>query len=82
MASKTVTRSICFPVKHLGILKNSVKCPRAFQIELEFASVVFWREKKTGVPGEKPLGARERTNGKTQPTYGVLAGNQTQAKLV
>ena len=42
----------------------------------------FGERKKTGVPGEKPLGARERTNGKTQPTYGALAGNQTQAKLV
>ena len=26
-------------------------------IELEFGNVGFWRERKTGVPGEKPLGA-------------------------
>ena len=37
---------------------------RAFQIELEFESVGFQGERKTGVPGEKPLGARERTNNK------------------
>ena len=35
-----------------------------FQIELEFRSVGFWGEGKTGVPGEKPLGARTRTNNK------------------
>ena len=43
---------------------NSFKRLRAFQIELEFRSVGFWGEGKTGVPGEKPLGARERTNNK------------------
>ena len=41
---------------------NSFKRVRAFQIELEFGSVGFWEEGKTEVPGEKPLGARERTN--------------------
>ena len=35
---------------------------RAFQIELEFGNVGFWGEGKTGVPGEKPLGAEKRTN--------------------
>ena len=33
-----------------------------FQIELEFGNVGFWGEGKTGEPGEKPLGARTRTN--------------------
>ena len=33
-----------------------------FQIELEFRNVGFWGEGKTRVPGEKPLGARTRTN--------------------
>ena len=46
---------------------NSFKCVRAFQIELEFGSVGFWGEGKTGVPGEKPLTARERTNNKLNP---------------
>ena len=41
---------------------NSFKRVRAFQIELKFGSVGFWEEGKTGEPGEKPLGARERTN--------------------
>ena len=38
-----------------------------FLIELEFANVGFWGEGKTGVPAEKPLGARERTNNKLNP---------------
>ena len=37
------------------------------QIELEFRSVGFWGEGKTGVPGEKPLGARTKTNNKLNP---------------
>ena len=38
-----------------------------FQIELEFRNVGFCGEGKTGVPGEKPLGARTRTNNKLNP---------------
>ena len=37
------------------------------QIELEFRSVGFCREEKTGVPGKKPLGAKTRTNNKLNP---------------
>jgi len=37
------------------------------QIELKFRNVGFLREGKTGVPGEKPLGARTRTNNKLNP---------------
>ena len=37
------------------------------QIELEFGKVGFWGEGKTGVPGEKPLGAEQRTNNKLNP---------------
>ena len=44
------------------VLKNLLKHVRVFQIELESGSVGFLRERKTGVPGEKPLGARERIN--------------------
>ena len=56
----------CFflPTKHKRVHMNSFKRVSAFQIELEFGSVGFWAEEKTGVPGEKPLGARERTNNK------------------
>ena len=38
-----------------------------FLVELEFGNVGFWGEGKTGVPGEKPPGARERTNNKLNP---------------
>ena len=46
---------------------DSFKRVRAFQIELEFGGVSFCGEGKTGVPGEKPLGARERTDNKLNP---------------
>ena len=38
-----------------------------FLVELEFANVGFGGEGKTGVPGEKPLGAKERTNNRLNP---------------
>ena len=53
-----------------------------FQIELEFISVGFWGEGKTGVPGEKPLGARTRTNNKLNPHMTRSPGNRTRATLV
>ena len=53
---------ICLPTEHIGVLKNSLKLVPAFHIELKFRSVGSWAEGKTGVPGDKPLGARERTN--------------------
>ena len=37
------------------------------QIELEFRNEGFLGEGKTRVPGEKPLGARTRTNNKLNP---------------
>ena len=68
---------ICLPTKHLGVLMNSFKRVRAFQIELEFESVDFWGEGKTGVPGEKHLNKQQ-----TQPTYGFHGGILTGALLV
>ena len=65
-------------MEHLGDLKNSLKRVRAFQIELEVGSVDFWGEGKTGVPREKPLVAKKRTNNKLNP-HGVDAGIWTQA---
>ena len=53
---------------------NSFKRVRAFQIELEFGSVGFWGEGKTGLTGEKPLGARERTNIKLNPHMASTPG--------
>ena len=47
--------------------KNSLERVRASQIELEFGSVGFKGDGKTGLPGEKPLGARKRTNNTLNP---------------
>ena len=52
-------------------------------VELEFGNVAFWGEGETGLPGEKPLGARERTNNKVNPdNYGIEARIWTQATMV
>ena len=53
---------------------NSFKRVRTFQIELEFGSVFFLGEGKTEVPGEKPLGAKERTNNKLNPHMASTTG--------
>ena len=46
-----------------------------FLLDLEFVNVGFWGEGKTGVPGEKPLGARElRTNNKLNPHMASTPG--------
>ena len=36
-------------------------------VELEFGNVGFLEEGETGIPGERPLGAKERTNNKLNP---------------
>ena len=61
---------------------NSFKRVRAFQIELEFGSVGFQGEGKTEVSGEKPLGARKRTNNKLNPHMASTPGVRTRATLV
>ena len=53
---------------------NSFKCVCSFQIELEFGSVGFCGEGKTGETGEKPLRARERTNNKLNPHMASTPG--------
>ena len=45
-----------------------MKRVRAFHIELEIGSVGSQGEGKTGVPGEKPPGARERKGENQQQT--------------
>ena len=50
----------------LSSLKIDKPVALGFQIELEFGNVGCG-EGKTGVPGEKPLGARTRTNNKLNP---------------
>lgn len=48
-------------MKDLGVLRNSLKHACAFQIELDYESVRFWWEGKTGAPG------RRNTNNKLNP---------------
>ena len=62
------------PTKRLRVHMNLFKRVRAFQIKLEFGSVGFWGEGKTGVPGEKPLGAKERTDNKLNPHMALAPG--------
>ena len=45
-----------------------------FLVELEFGNVGFWGEEKTGVPEEKLLGARKRTNDKLNPRMASTPG--------
>ena len=59
----------------------------AFQIELEFESVGFKGEGRTEVPGEKPLGAREKTNNKLSVdakirTRATLMGGEREIRLL
>ena len=53
-----------------------------FLIELQFGNVGFWGKGKMGVPGEKSLWARERTNKLIPHNYGFDAGIWTWATLV
>ena len=55
------------------------KCVRAFQIELEFGSIGFQGEGKTGVPGEKPLRVRDRTNKELNPHMASTRGFELRA---
>ena len=53
---------IYLPTEHLGVLKNSLKRVRAFQMELDWEVLVKeWGKQE--VPGEK-LGVVEKTNNK------------------
>jgi len=49
---------------------------------LEFGSVGFRREGKTGAPEEKPLGAGERTNNKLNLNMGSMSGFEPGDRLV
>ena len=51
---------------------------------MEFGNVGFCVGRKTGVPGEKPLGARTRINNKLNPhkSYGVNTESRTRTTLV
>ena len=64
---------------HLGVLKNSLKSVRAFQIELEFGSDVFLGRGENWSAGEKPLGARERTKDKLNPHMASTPGFEVKS---
>ena len=73
---------MCLPTEHLGVVKNSLKRVRAFQIEYEFVIVGFWGEEKTEAPGEKSSRSKGEYQQQTQPIYGVDAGIWTRATLM
>ena len=47
--------------------QSVLRLPDSWSNLPEFGNAGFWRERKTEVPGEKLLGARERTNNKLNP---------------
>ena len=61
---KKSCKLLFLPTKHFGVHINSFKHVRAFQIEWK---CWFLMRGKTGVPQEKPLRVRERTNNKLNP---------------
>ena len=71
----------CLPTEHLGVLRNPLKRVRAFHNELEFGYVgfLYW-EGKTGVPGEKTLGTRARTNNKLNPHMQLMQRSPNHSK--
>ena len=66
-------------MKHSGVLMNLFKHVHVLEV---FGSVGFWGEGKTGVPREKPLGARERTNNKLNPHMALMPGFERRARLM
>ena len=59
---------MCLLVKLFRVLK----CVRAFQIGI--LKSWFWGKRKTGEPGVKPLGARERASDKLNPNMASVPG--------
>ena len=57
-------------VAHLESGSSSTR----FLVELEFENVGFSGEGKTGVPREKPLGEKQRTNNKLNPQIASTPG--------
>ena len=54
----------------VSTIKNAICLPmhEASQVKLEFESIGFWGQGRTGVPGEKPSGAKKRIQQQPQPT--------------
>ena len=63
-----------------------IKCALQYILEIKStqikSNVGFRGEEKTGVPGEKPLGAARVENQQTQLTYDAVSGNRTRATLM
>ena len=60
-------------MKHEGVLENSLKCVSAFQIELEFGSVCFFRRGENRSTQRKTSWSKGENQRQTQPTYGIDA---------
>ena len=63
--TRIVNFVICLPTEHLGVLKISLNCIRAFQ--MNWGVLVFRERGKPEYPEKKPLVARERTNNTLNP---------------
>ena len=60
---------ICLPTEHWGVHKNvSVRSRSNWNLKV----LIFKERGKLEYPGEKPLGARERTNNKLNPLHMTL----------
>ena len=58
---------ICLPTEHLGVLKSLLKRVHVPPDRIRISKCWFLRIGKTGVPGDTPLGAKERRNNKLNP---------------
>ena len=65
--------AICLPTKHLGLPMNLLKRP-CVPDRIGIWKCWFLGERKTGVPGEKPLGAQGENQQQTKPTCCFDAG--------
>ena len=57
-------------MEHLGVLKNSLKRVRAFQIELDFGRVGFIRTGENRNTRIKTSRSKGENQQQTRPTYG------------
>lgn len=77
---KTIFFGNCLSTKHLEVLKNSFTRVCVFQIKLEFSSVGFGEEEKTGQLRRENHSEQRREPQQTQPTYSrartILVGDK------
>ena len=66
---------LCKPEAHVKVINN-----KPVEIKLEFGNNGFWREGKSGVPGEKSSDrSRDESQQQTQPMCDAESGNRTWA---